>query len=156
MKLPLSWLREFVTVEADTDQIAHRLSMAGLVVEKIEKLRATFSGVVVAKVIKAERHPNADRLSLCEVDAGPAGQFKVVCGAPNVHSGMYGALAQVGARLGDAKPLEAAVIRGVRSEGMLCSERELGFSDVHGGIVELGADATPGAPVADYLQLEDT
>jgi phenylalanyl-tRNA synthetase beta chain len=99
MKLPLSWLKEFVAIDADVDELARRLSVAGLVVEGIERLHAPFEGVVVAKVLKVERHPNADRLSLCEVDAGPAGHVSVVCGAPNVKVGMTAALARVGARL---------------------------------------------------------
>jgi phenylalanyl-tRNA synthetase beta chain len=170
MKLPLSWLREFVEVDASADEIAHRLSVAGLVVESIERTSPRFSGVVVAKVLEAGRHPNADRLSLCQVDAGPRGRFSVVCGAPNVRTGMTAALAMVGARLAgagkghagaeqrveDAPPLEAAVIRGVRSEGMLCSERELALSAEHGGILALPDDAPIGHDVADYLHLADT
>lgn len=165
MKLPLSWLREFVTVDASTDEIARRLSFSGLVVENIQHLAPGFSGVVAAKVLHVEKHPGADRLNLCDVDAGEKGNFRIVCGAPNVKAGMIAPLALVGARLtgGDSKtrledapPLEAAVIRGVRSEGMLCSERELGLSNEHAGILALGADARLGAEVANYLHLDDT
>src|SRR5208282_4849378 len=128
-------------------------------------------GVVVAKVIEAGRHPNADRLSLCQVDAGPKGRFSVVCGAPNVRPGMIVALALVGARLAgagkgqpgdgvaqvqDEPPLEAATIRGVRSEGMLCSERELKLSTEHAGILALPDDAAIGTDLADFLLLPDT
>src|SRR5579875_3032212 len=120
MKLPLSWLKDFVTVEADEAQLSHRLSVAGLEVENIEHLRPPFEGVVVARVLDVRRHPNADRLNLCEVDAGAHGHFRVVCGAPNVRPGMIAPLALVGARLGGghdgglegAPPLTAAVIRG--------------------------------------------
>jgi phenylalanyl-tRNA synthetase beta chain len=170
MKLPLSWLREFVAVDASADEIAHRLSVAGLVVESIERTAPRFSGVVVAKVLEAGRHPNADRLSLCQVDAGSHGRFSVVCGASNARTGMTAALAMVGARLSgagkghggaeqrsdDSPPLEAAVIRGVRSEGMLCSERELALSAEHGGILDLPDDAPIGHDLADYLHLTDT
>ncbi|HYB92349.1 MAG TPA: phenylalanine--tRNA ligase subunit beta [Candidatus Binataceae bacterium] len=170
MKLPLSWLREMVAIEAPVEELARRLSVAGLSVENIEHHAATFSGVIVAKVLEAGRHPNADRLSLCRVDAGGAGEFTVVCGATNVRAGMIAAFAQVGARLGaeaarpgqppprleQVPPLEAAVIRGVRSEGMLCSERELGLSTEHAGILALPATATPGADVAEFLHLADT
>jgi phenylalanyl-tRNA synthetase beta chain len=170
MKLPLSWLREFVEVDASADEIAHRLSVAGLVVESVERTAPRFSGVVIAKVLEAGRHPNADRLSLCQVDAGARGRFSVVCGAPNVRTGMTAALAMVGARLSgagkghgggeqraeEAPPLEAAVIRGVRSEGMLCSERELALSTEHGGILALPDDAPIGHDLADYLHLADT
>src|SRR5579859_504327 len=168
MKLPLSWLKEFVTVEADIDELSRRLTMAGLEVEGVEHGAPTFDGVFIAKVLHVERHPNADRLNLCEVDAGPAGHFKVVCGAPNARAGMTAALAKVGARLAggahgqgtgkleDAVPLQAAVIRGVASEGMLCSELELGLSGDHQGILELPSDAPAGHDLANYLQMSDT
>jgi phenylalanyl-tRNA synthetase beta chain len=167
MKLPLSWLGEFVSLPFEVDEICRRLTAAGVEVENLERLHPAFSDVVVARVLKAERHPNADRLSLCEVDAGPVGRFSVVCGAPNVRAGMTAAYARVGARLmagvhgaggvasvEQAPPLQAAVIRGVKSDGMLCSERELGLSDEHEGILEL-ASGDPGADLAATLQLDD-
>ena len=98
MKLPLSWLAEFVTVEAEVEEICRRLTVAGIEVENIARVRPSFSDVVVARVLKVERHPNADRLSLCEVEAGPVGRFSVVCGAPNVRSGMITAYARLGSR----------------------------------------------------------
>jgi phenylalanyl-tRNA synthetase beta chain len=168
MKLPLSWLGDFVTLVADLEDLARRLTLAGLEVENIERIAPLFDGVFVAKVLGVERHPNADRLSLCEVDAGPAGHFRVVCGAPNVRAGMTAALAKVGARLAagahgqgtgrleDAEPLTAATIRGVESHGMLCSELELGLSKEHTGILELPADAPAGADLAGYLAMADT
>ncbi len=156
MKLPLSWLGEFVAVEATAQQIADRLSVAGLVVENIEKIVPAFRGVIVAKVLEAGRHPNADRLSLCQVDAGAAGRFTVVCGAPNARTGITVALATVGAALGKEPPLAAATIRGVESNGMLCSERELGLSTEHAGILELPADAPLGIDLASYLAMDDT
>src|SRR5882757_6456135 len=155
MKLPLSWLKNFVSIDASPEEIARRLSYAGLVVENVEKLTAEFGGVFAAKVLQVEKHPNADRLNLCDVDAGEKGHFKVVCGAPNVKAGMIAPLALVGAQLGKEPPLEAAVIRGVQSEGMLCSERELGLSQDHAGILALGADAPLGGEVAAYLHLDD-
>ena len=156
MKLPLSWLRDFVSIDAPVEEISRRLSYAGLVVENVEKLAPGFAGVFAARVLHVEKHPNADRLNLCDVDAGQKGQFKVVCGAPNVKAGMVAPLALVGAQLGKQPPLEAAVIRGVRSEGMLCSERELGLSQDHAAILALGADAPLGGDVAAYLHLDDT
>jgi phenylalanyl-tRNA synthetase beta chain len=156
MKLPLSWMRDFVGVDAPVEEISRRLSFAGLVVENVEKLAPGFAGVFAARVVNVEKHPNADRLNLCDVDAGAKGQFKVVCGAPNVKAGMIAPLALVGAQLGKEPPLEAAVIRGVQSEGMLCSERELGLSQDHTGILALGADAPIGGDVAAYLHLDDT
>jgi phenylalanyl-tRNA synthetase beta chain len=155
MKLPLSWMRDFVSVDAPVEEISRRLSFAGLVVENVEKLVPGFAGVFAARVVNVEKHPNADRLNLCEVDAGAKGQFKVVCGAPNVKAGMVAPLALVGAQLGKEPPLEAAVIRGVKSEGMLCSERELGLSQDHAGILALGADAPIGGDVAAYLHLDE-
>lgn len=168
MKLPLSWLKEFVTIDASLDELCQRLTMAGLEVESVDRIAPTFAGVFVAKVLRVERHPNADRLNLCEVDAGAAGQFKVVCGAPNTRAGMTAALAKVGARLAgsahgqgtgkleDAVALQATVIRGVASEGMLCSELELGLSTDHQGILELPSDAPTGQDLTDYLQMADT
>src|SRR5260370_41898478 len=156
MKLPLSWMRDFVSVDAPVEEIARRLSYAGLVVEHIEKLAPGFTGVFAARVLNVEKHPNADRLNLVEADAGEKGKFKVVCAAPNVKAGMTAPLALVGAQLGKEPTLEAAVIRGVQSEGMLCSERELGLSQDHAGILALGTDATLGAEVAVYLHLSDT
>ncbi len=171
MKLPLSWLGEFVTLEADVGELCRRLTLAGLEVENVERETPGFSDVFVARVLKVERHPNADRLNLCDVDAGAVGRFSVVCGAPNVRAGMTAPFARLGARLigsghgsgghrpaslQDAPPLEAAVIRGVRSEGMLCSERELGFSEDHAGIVALPDDAPIGVELASYLRAHET
>ncbi len=168
MKLPLSWLKEFVTLDASLDELCRRLTMAGLEVENVEQIAPAFDGVFIAKVLRVERHPNADRLNLCEVDGGAAGHFKVVCGAPNARAGITAALAKVGARLTgnahgqsaarleDAVPLQAAVIRGVQSEGMLCSELELGLSADHQGIIELPPDAPVGQDLAAYLQMADT
>lgn len=170
MRVPLGWLNELVSVEAPPAEVAERLTLAGLEVEALLRVEPAFSGVIAGRVTKVERHPNADRLSVCEVDAGAEGSFVVVCGAPNVRAGMVSAFARVGARLaagaqdgapakenpGAVKPLEAAVIRGVQSQGMLCSERELGLSDDHAGIVELDAGAAPGQEVAALLGLPDT
>lgn len=164
MKLLLSWLREFVPDAPAAAELSHRLSVAGLEVEAIDRIHPPFRGVKVARVLDVYRHPNADRLNLCEVDAGAHGRFRVVCGAPNVRPGMIAPLALVGARLGGGKPdadldslqpLEAAVIRGERSQGMLCSGRELGLSEDHSGILELGAGAPVGDDLGEHLQLED-
>ncbi len=155
MKLPLKWLREFVNIDASVEEISRRLSVAGLEVENIERLTPSFEGVTIARVLDVQKHPNADRLNLCQVDGGSE-KFSVVCGAPNVQAGMTAALACVGAKLGKEPPLQAAVIRGVRSEGMLCSERELGLSAEHAGILSLPLDAPIGMPLADYLGLDET
>src|ERR1700685_1280632 len=156
MKLPLSWMRDFVSVDAPVEEISRRLSYAGLVVENVEKLTPGFAGVYAARVVNVEKHPTPARRNLVDVYAGEKGKFKVVCGAPNVRAGMVAPLALVGAQLGKEPPLEAAVIRGVQSEGMLCSERELGLSQDHAGILALGADAPLGGEVAAYLHLDET
>ena len=145
MKLPLSWLKEFVPIEAGTDDISHRLSVAGLEVENMERLRPAFAGVTVGRVLTVDRHPNADRLSLCEVDAGEFGPFQgrvrsAQCtardgGAVCTRRGTAGRIAHgcaAAQSLDEVAPLQAAEIRGVRSEGMLCSGRELGLSEDHG------------------------
>jgi phenylalanyl-tRNA synthetase beta chain len=155
MKLPLSWLREFVTLDSSVEEISRRLSVAGLEVENIERITPAFEGVSIARVLDVQKHPNADRLHLCQVDSGTE-KFSIVCGAPNVQAGMTAALARVGAKLGKEPPLQAAVIRGVRSEGMLCSERELGLSTEHAGILSLPLDAPIGTSLADYLGLNET
>ena len=170
MKVALSWLKEFVPIEADTAELSRRLSVAGLEVEAVQRVTPAFAGVVIGKVLKVEKHPDAERLNLCQVDAGGNENFSVVCGAPNVTAGMIAPFARVGAKLGGkggepgangvaletVAPLEAAVIRGVRSEGMLCSERELGFSDDHTGIMSLDSDAPLGADLTGYLGIDDT
>jgi len=164
MKLPLSWLKEFVAIDAEVAELSRRLTAAGIEVESIERIEPPFSGVIVAKVLSVGKHPNADRLSVCEVDAGAAGKFRVVCGAPNVKRGMKAALATVGAQLARGghgsletpPPLAAVEIRGVQSEGMLCSERELGFSDSHAGIMALESNAPVGTALAAYMGLQDT
>src|SRR5262245_17806634 len=156
MKLPISWLRDWVEVSATPEQMAEALTQRGFYVEGIETLGHAYPGVVVARVLAAGRHPNADRLTLCTVDAGGE-PVQIVCGAPNVKAGMIAPLATVGATLPDGRTLTRAKIRGVESFGMLCSPRELALSEEHEGILDLaahlGGDAglTPGRPLADVL-----
>ena len=155
MKLPLSWLRDWVEIDADADRIAACLTMRGFYVEGWETLGGDFPGVVVARVLEVARHPNADRLSLCRVDGG-SGEVQVVCGAPNVFAGMIAPLATVGAKLPDGTTIRKSKIRGVESVGMLCSPRELGLSEEHAGILDLGplaggAAPAPGRPLRDLL-----
>ena len=155
MKIPLSWLKELVDFDVPVEELAHRLTMAGLEVGDV----ITVGGWVncsVGFVEKVERHPNADRLVLCTVDIGKETPHRVVCGAPNVAQGQKIAFAQVGARLVDARSgklsaLKAAKIRGVDSRGMVCSERELGLGDDHDGILVLPTDAPIGMALDDYL-----
>ena len=160
MKLPISWLREWVDVDATPAKIADALTRRGFYVEGIEEHGGTFPGVVVARVLEVNRHPNADRLSLCRVDGG-AGELRVVCGAPNVRAGMIVPLATVGAVLPGGMAIKKSKIRGEESQGMLCSARELGLSEDHEGIVDLarlmdgsGAEPpalAPGTPLDQVL-----
>jgi len=158
MQIPESWLRSFANPPVGTEELAHLLTMSGLEVEHCAPVAAAFSGVVVAEILSVERHPNADKLSVCRVDAG-SGTLQIVCGAPNVRPGMKAPLAKVGARLatGDGKGVEIKIakMRGVESEGMLCSGRELGLSEDHSGLLELPREAPVGRDVREQLALAD-
>jgi phenylalanyl-tRNA synthetase beta chain len=135
MNIPESWLRSFCNPQLSGAELAERLTMAGLEVEAYEPVGPQFSGVVVAQILEVARHPNADKLTVCTVDAGGE-KLKVVCGAPNVRVGMKAPLAKIGARL-PAVEVQKTTIRGVESAGMLASARELGLSDDHSGLLEL-------------------
>ena len=163
MKVPLSWLKEYVEIDVPLEELAERLTLAGLEVNGIERIGATWDRdkIFVGRVLQVEQHPNADRLTLVTVEYGAAQPLKVVTGAPNLQVGESGAkvaLALAGARLIDGHSetrqmmtLKPGKIRGVESAGMVCSERELGLSDEHEGIIILPADAPVGTPLADYL-----
>ncbi len=138
MKLPLSWLRDWLDTDASPEQIAEALTRRGLYVEGLESLGHRYPGVVVARVLEVAKHPNADKLSLCRVDAG-GGELSIVCGAPNVHAGMLAPLALVGAKLPNGLIIKKSKIRGAESQGMLCSPDELGLSGDHSGILDLAA-----------------
>ncbi len=156
MKFTLSWLKEHLDTIATVDGIADRLTMIGLEVEKVEDLTRDFAPFRIARVLSAEQHPNADRLRVCVVDPGDGSKVQVVCGAPNARAGMIGVFAPAGTHIpGTGVDLEKGVIRGVESNGMLLSERELGLSDDHTGIVDLPADAPVGTPYAEYAGLND-
>jgi phenylalanyl-tRNA synthetase beta chain len=157
MKVPVRWLKEIVPVELPTAEIAHRLTMAGLAVEAIEEIGAGWDDIFVGSVERVEQHPNADRLVLATVAAGEH-HLTVVTGAPNIAAGQKVALAIAGARLVDGYSdehrvvtLKPSSIRGVRSEGMVCSEKELGLTDEHAGILVLQPDAPVGAPLKEHL-----
>lgn len=154
MKFSEQWLREWVNPDISTDDLAHLITMAGLEVDAVEPVAGEFSGVVVAEVTACEQHPDADKLSLCQVNTGSE-TAQIVCGAPNVRAGLKVALAQVGAVLPGNFKIKKAKLRGVESQGMLCSDAELGVSDEADGIMELAADAPLGANVREYLQLDD-
>ncbi|MBK8907895.1 MAG: phenylalanine--tRNA ligase subunit beta [Rhodospirillales bacterium] len=157
MKVPLSWLKRHLETAASVDTIVERLTMIGLEVDGVADRGRGLEDFVVARVVEAHRHPDADKLSVCVVDAGPGtGIAQVVCGAPNARAGLMGVFAPVGTHVpGTGVFLKRATIRGVESNGMLLSERELGLSDEHTGIIELPAEAPLGARVVDVLGLAD-
>ncbi len=161
MQFPESWLREFCNPPLSTQQLADTLTMAGLEVEAMERFAPFFTGVVVAEVREVAQHPNADRLRVCTVNVGRAEALTVVCGAPNVRAGIRVPCALVGAVLppgADGEPFQIKLgkLRGVESQGMLCSSAELGIEGEAGGLLELSADAPVGSCLREHLSLEDT
>ncbi|MBI4266870.1 MAG: phenylalanine--tRNA ligase subunit beta [Chloroflexi bacterium] len=155
MRAPLSWLREYVDITLPPQELARRLTMAGLEVKEVQGVGSRWENVFIGQILAVNPHPNADRLRLATVDFG-AGQETVVCGAPNLQVGDKIAFARVGAELrdghtGELSRLKPAKIRGVVSSGMICSQKELGISESHEGIMVLPPDAPLGKPLADYL-----
>ncbi len=154
MKISEQWLREWVSPALTTAELAHQITMAGLEVDAIESVAGVFSGVVVAQILSAEQHPDADKLRICQVSIGSE-TLQVVCGAPNARVGLKAPLAQVGAELPGNFRIKHAKLRGVESHGMLCAEQELGLTGVSEGLMELAADAPVGADLRHYLALDD-
>jgi phenylalanyl-tRNA synthetase beta chain len=160
MQFSENWLRSMVDPKMNSDELAHLLTMSGLEVEEVEAVAPPFSNVVVAEVIEVAKHPNADRLNVCQVDVGTGTLLNIVCGAPNVRAGMKAICAMAGAVLppgADGKPFEIKVgkLRGVESQGMMCSAKELKISEESSGLMELPADAPVGQNIRDYLALND-
>lgn len=160
MQFSENWLRTMVNPNMTSDELAHLLTMSGLEVEEMEAVAPPFSHVVVAEVLEVEKHPNADRLNVCQVDVGTGTILNIVCGAPNVRVGMKVPCAMAGAKLppgDDGKSFEIKVgqLRGVESQGMLCSARELKLSEEQGGLLDLPHDAPVGQNFRDYYQLND-
>src|SRR5512139_493574 len=161
MQFPESWLREFCNPPLSTQQLADTLTMAGLEVEELRPVAPPFSKIVVGEIKEAVQHPNADRLRVCQVDVGQGSLLNIVCGAPNARVGIRVPCALVGAELPpgeDGKPflIKVGKLRGVESQGMLCSARELKLSEDHGGLLELPLDAPLGQDIRQYLNLDDT
>ena len=154
MILSENWLREWVNPELDAEALAHALTMAGLEVDAVTRLAEGLSGVVVAEIVSAEPHPDADKLRVCSVNTG-AETVQIVCGAPNAATGLKAPLAQPGAKLPGGIKIKQATLRGVESQGMLCSGAELNLSEDHDGLLALAADAPVGTPIEDYLDLDD-
>ena len=160
MQFPESWLREFCNPDLSSQQLADTLTMAGLEVEELEPVAPPFTGVVVGLVLSAEQHPDADRLRVCQVNVGQAQPLQIVCGAPNARPGIRVPCATVGAVLppsADGQPFKIKLgkLRGVESQGMLCSAKELGVSDESNGLLELGDAATVGQNIREHLALDD-
>jgi phenylalanyl-tRNA synthetase beta chain len=160
MQFSEHWLRTMADPKMTSDELSHLLTMAGLEVEEVEPVAPPFNNVVVAQVMQVEKHPDADRLNVCQVDVGTGTLLNIVCGASNVRVGLKVACAMAGAKLppgDDGKPFEIKVgkLRGVESQGMLCSARELKLSEENAGLLELSQDAQVGQNFRDYYQLND-
>ncbi|MEO5587463.1 MAG: phenylalanine--tRNA ligase subunit beta, partial [Novosphingobium sp.] len=151
MKFSLSWLKQYLDTDASVEAIAAKLNAVGLEVEGIEDPAQKLAGFRIAKVLSAERHPNADKLQVLSVDTGDGTPLQVVCGAPNARAGLVGVLGLPGAIVpANGMALKVAAVRGVESNGMMCSTRELELGEDHEGIIELPADARVGMAFADY------
>jgi phenylalanyl-tRNA synthetase beta chain len=155
MKVTWSWLADWVDLPSTPQALAHALAMRGLPVESIEQGVTLDPTIVVGRVLEVGPHPNADRLRVCSVDIGAA-RLSLVCGATNVAAGQMVAVAQIGTKLPDGTKLRKSKIRGVESEGMICSERELGLAKESQGIWEIPAAPEVGIPVQEILGLRDT
>ena len=161
MQFPESWLRAFCNPPISTAVLAETLTMVGLEVEELKPVAPPFTQIVVGEIKTAEQHPNADRLRVCTVDVGQTEPLNIVCGAPNARVGIRVPCALVGAELPpgeDGKPfvIKVGKLRGVESQGMLCSAKELQLADDHGGLLELAADAPVGQNIREHLNLDDT
>ncbi len=156
MKIPESWLREWVNPDLDTDALSHQLTMLGHEVDGVEYEGSGIADVVIAEVAELTKHPDADKLSLCKVNDGSGELIDVVCGAPNVVQGMKTPFARPGVTLPNGMKLRKAKIRGVVSNGMLCSAVELGLGDESDGIISLPQEAEVGSALVSFLNLPDT
>ncbi|MEO6137761.1 MAG: phenylalanine--tRNA ligase subunit beta [Luteimonas sp.] len=154
MKFSENWLRQHVKTDATRDELAATLTAIGLEVEDMALLGNSLDGVIVARIVECAKHPEADRLQVCQVDVGNGTRLQIVCGAPNARPGLVASLATIGTTVGDLT-IKAAKLRGVESNGMLCSAKELGLDADASGLLELPADAPIGTPLADYLGLPD-
>jgi len=159
MKFSESWLREWVNPSLTTEELEAQVTMAGLEVDAVDPVAADFTGIVVGEVVSREQHPDADKLSLCQVSDGSE-TFQIVCGAANVREGLKIPFAKIGAVLptpdGKGFKIKKAKLRGVESFGMLCAESEMGMAETSDGLMELAADAPLGADIREYLNLNDS
>lgn len=155
MKFSENWLRTFIDPPVDRDELCRRLTMAGLEVEAVDALGAGLDGVVVGEIVECAPHPNADKLRVCKVAVGKGEHLQIVCGAPNARAGLKAPLATIGAQLPNGIEIKKASLRGIESNGMLCSAKELALDADAAGLMELPADAPTGAPLAEALGLPD-
>ncbi len=155
MRISLQWLRDWVDTGDDVPALAHSLTMAGLEIEGIERAAPALTGIVVGEVLAVEKHPDAEKLNICRVSNGRE-ELQIVCGAPNVRAGMKAPLAVIGATLPNGTEIRKAKLRGVESNGMLCSARELGLNEEAGGLMNLPSVLTTGQDLVAALQLDDT
>lgn len=156
MRIPEQWLRSFCAPNWSGEELANRLTMAGLEVEEREPFAPAFNDVVVAEITSIKPHPDADKLRVCEVNIGAAEPLEIVCGAANAAAGVRVPCAVPGAELPGGFKIKPVKMRGVKSNGMLCSARELGISEDHAGLLELGPDAPIGASIRDHLDLDES
>lgn len=156
MKVSYEWLKEFVAVSDSAQQLADRLSLSGLEVAAVEAAVPALEGLLVGEVLSVEKHPDADKLSVCQVSTGCSETHQIVCGAPNVRTGMKAPVILPGGKLPDGTKIKKAKLRGVESSGMLCSARELGLSEDHAGLMELPSDAPVGKSFDEYLGSGDS
>lgn len=154
MQFSENWLRQYVNTSLTTEQLSHALTMSGLEVEGLDPVGVTFTKVVIAQILSAEKHPDADRLQVCTVDVGAAEPLQIVCGASNARAGLKAPCALVGAAL-PGIAIKEAKVRGVPSFGMMCSEKELGLAAESAGLLELPADAVVGQDIREYFDLDD-
>jgi len=155
VKITSSWLREFTPVAETAAQLAKQLTLAGLEVESVNPVAPPFTGVVVGEVLECARHPHADKLSVCQVTTDGSNRLQIICGASNVRAGLKVAVAMVGAELPGGLSIKRATLRGLESNGMLCSARELGLGEEHSGILELPAGFELNRDVREALDLDD-
>jgi phenylalanyl-tRNA synthetase beta chain len=155
MNISTSWLREWVNPSVEDEVLAESLTMAGLEVDGIAPVAPQFEKVVVGRVVKCEKHPDADKLNLCQVDVGEGENLQIICGAKNVRENLNVVVATVGAKLPNGLKIKKAKLRGVESFGMICSEAELGMADSSDGITELADEAVIGQNIREHLDLDD-
>ena len=155
MKFTLSWLKQYLDTDASLGAICEHLTALGLEVESVKDTGKSLAPFIIAEVLAAEKHPQADRLEICAVDTGKD-KLQVICGAPNARAGIKAVLARPGDVMPDTgEALKKGVIRGVESQGMLCAVDELGIGDEHEGIIELPSDAPVGESFAKFMKLDD-